>query len=116
MPRCRSGIPSEREGSVGPLPMKELGGRTVLTDGHTRAFAAWQQGRTHIQADWDEDELDWAAYRVCVAWCVEAGVRTVADLARRVVGPDEYDLLWLQRCAWMQRALAERRASEMRGA
>ncbi len=97
-----------------PLPVKELAGRIVLTDGHTRAFAAWQAGRSQVEVYWDEDELDWTAYEVCVAWCEEAGIRAVADLAGRVVAPDQYQVVWLQRCAGMQRALEAERASEQR--
>jgi len=95
-----------------PLPVKKLAGRVVLTDGHTRAFAAWQAGRSEIGVYWDPDELDWEAYEICVTWCEAAGIRTVADLAGRVVPPEEYDVVWLQRCARMQRALAEKRAGE----
>jgi hypothetical protein len=95
-----------------PLPVKELGGRVVLTDGHTRAFAAWQAGRAEIEVYWDPDDLDWQAYQICVAWCEEEGIRTVADLAGRIVSPQEYEVVWLQRCARMQRALAEKQASE----
>jgi hypothetical protein len=101
-------------GSLAPLPVKRLGGRVVLTDGHTRALVAWQAGRTHIEVYWDRDELDWEAYEICVAWCDEAGIRTAADLASRVVTPEVYEMAWLQRCARMQRALAERRRSEQR--
>jgi hypothetical protein len=97
-------------GSPGPLPVKRLAGRVVLTDGHTRALAAWQAGRSEIEVYWDQDALDWAAYELCVAWCDEAGIRTVADLAGRVVAPEEYKVVWLQRCARMQRALEEGRA------
>jgi hypothetical protein len=97
-------------GPLGPLPVKRLAGRVVLTDGHTRALAAWQAGRSEIEVYWDRDELDWAAYEICVAWCDEAGLRTVADLALRVVAPEEHKVIWLQRCSRMQRALEEGRA------
>jgi hypothetical protein len=96
-------------GPLEPLPVRRLAGRVVLTDGHTRALAAWLGRRSEIEVYWDEDELDWEAYEICVAWCVEAGVRTVADLAGRVVSPEEYEVAWLQRCAQMQRGLEEGR-------
>ena len=99
-------------GLLEPLPVSRLAGRVVLTDGHTRALAAWQAGRSTIEVYWDQDELDWEAYEICVAWCDEAGIRTVADLAGRVVPPAEYEVLWLERCSRMQRALAERRGSK----
>jgi hypothetical protein len=107
----RAKLARVREGasSLEPLPVKRLAGRVVLTDGHTRALAAWLEGRSEIQVYWDQDALDWEAYGICVAWCDEAGVRTVADLAGRVVSPEEYEVAWLQRCAQMQRGLEEGR-------
>jgi hypothetical protein len=95
-----------------PLPVKRLSGRVVLTDGHTRALAAWQAGRREIEVYWDPDELDWEAYEICVDWCLEAGIRSVAGLAGRVVPPAEYEIVWLERCARMQQALAQGRTSE----
>ena len=95
-----------------PLPVKQLAGRVVLTDGHTRAFAAWQAGRPEIEVYWDPDELDWEAYEICVTWCEAEGIRSVADLAGRVVPPEAYEVIWLQRCAHMQQALADKSASE----
>ncbi len=66
--------------SLEPVPVKRLGGRIVLTDGHTRALAALLSGLTEIRAFWDPDDLDWEAYAICVEWCREEGVRTIADL------------------------------------
>lgn len=106
----------EEPGLLESLPVRRLAGRVVLTDGHTRALAAWQAGRHRIEVYWDQDELDWEAHEICVAWCDEAGIRTVADLADRVVSPGEYEVVWLQRCARMQQALAERRGSKERRA
>jgi hypothetical protein len=92
-----------------PLPVYRLNGRTVLTDGHTRACAAYQGGLREVRVYWDRDELDWEAYAICVRWCEEAGVRSVADLAGRVVDAAAYQRLWLDRCAAMHRALAAQR-------
>ncbi len=54
---------------------------------------------------WDEDDLDWAAYRICVDWCLEQGIRTVMDLEGRLLVPEAYDVLWLGRCAAMRKGL-----------
>ncbi|MGC9336201.1 MAG: hypothetical protein ACP5JJ_18820, partial [Anaerolineae bacterium] len=97
---------------LAPLPVKRLGGRVVLTDGHTRAFVAWQSGRTEVEVEWDRDELDWEAYELCVAWCEAEGIHKVADLAHRIVPPEEYAVVWLERCARMQRQLAAERAGK----
>ena len=94
---------------VHPVPVKQLGGDLVLTDGHTRVFAAWQAGETEVTAIWETDELDWEAYGICVAWCRADGIRSVADLAERVVEGKEFERLWLDRCRAMHRELAARR-------
>ena len=85
-----------------PLPVKESNGRIIFTDGHTRAFAAFLHGISEIVVYWDEDELDWEAYEICVGWCDEVGIRNIADLSDRVVGPGEYEQLWYARCQTMR--------------
>lgn len=98
-----------------PIPVKVLDGRTVATDGHTRAYAANRCGFDQVPVIWDEDDLDWEAYRICVDWCLEQGIRTVMDLEGRLLVPEEYDVLWLGRCAAMQEGLAARRAGRPNG-
>lgn len=95
--------------SLAPIPVKELAGKVICTDGHTRALAAQLGGLVEVRAFWDEDELDWAAYEICVGWCEEEGIHTIADLKNRIVSPTEYERLWLGRCGEMQQQLAVRR-------
>ncbi len=92
-----------------PIPIKQLNARVIYTDGHTRAFAAYRQGFTEIPVVWDEDDLDWEAYQICVDWCLDEGIRTIADLEGRVIAPEPYEALWHDRCQVMQDALALRR-------
>jgi hypothetical protein len=108
-------LDSQGLGSLEPLPIKELDGRIVLTDGHTRAFAAFLRGLVEVPVSWDEDELDWEAYRICVVWCQEAGVLNVVDLADRILGPEDYELLWHERCRQMQQELASWRQAGQEG-
>ncbi len=96
---------------VQPVPVKKLQDRVVLTDGHTRALAAVLSGLAEIRVFWDEDDLDWEAYDICVAWCREEGIRTVADLRDRVVSAEVYQEVWLERCRAMHAELEERRRS-----
>ncbi len=84
-----------------PVPIKRLNGRVIYTDGHTRAFAAYQRGFTEIPIVWDKDELDWEAYQICVEWCMKAGIYTVMDLQNRVIPPEAYEYLWIERCRAM---------------
>ena len=97
--------------NIPPIPVKDLDERWVITDGHTRAFAAYLAGNSRLPVYLDEDELDWEAYRICVRWCREAGIESVADLQDRVISPERYKLLWLDRCLQMQNRLAVKRKS-----
>lgn len=93
-----------------PVPIRRMGGRLVLTDGHTRAVAAHRTGARVIACVWDTDDLDREAYEICVRWCREEGVLTIADLSRRVVPAADYERLWLDRCRAMHEWVARRRA------
>lgn len=95
--------------STEPIPIKKLNGEIIFTDGHTRAFYAYQKGLTEIEVYWDEDELDWEAYQICVDWCRDAGIFTIADLENRIVNQQDYEKMWYDRCRKMQKVLAEGR-------
>lgn len=81
-----------------PIPVKELAGRLLMTDGHTRAMAALLQGIRSVPCIWDTDALDWAAYAADISMCAEEGITSVEALARRIVSAREYELLWHRRC------------------
>jgi len=95
--------------SLEPIPIKYLDGYVIFTDGHTRALVAFLSGQSEIVAYWDEDELDWEVYSICVDWCREEGIYTIADLIDRVIPPNEYENLWYDRCQAMQKGLEEKR-------
>lgn len=94
---------------VDPLPVRRFGPRIVLTDGHTRALAAYLSGISEIRAFWDEDDMDWEAYEICIGWCAGEGIRTIADLGDRLIGPEEYEALWYRRCRELLEELKRRR-------
>jgi len=84
-----------------PLPVFAFDGERSLTDGHTRAFVAHLTGADELRVVPDPDlpeNHDVALYRECIAWCEAAGVESVADLSGRVLGPDEYERRWIERC------------------
>lgn len=89
--------PSDR-GNFDPIPLKKLDGRLVMTDGHTRAVAAYLSGWDAIPAYMDTDELDMNAYATDVSWCVSAGINSPADLSERIVSHIDYERLWRKRC------------------
>ncbi len=51
------------------------GDRSMLTDGHTRAFAAFLAGHDTLVVVEDSDwkTMDQHLYDACVSWCIEAG-------------------------------------------
>jgi len=84
--------------TIPPIPIKKIDKDIILTDGHTRAFAAYQAGIEKIKVCWDSDELDWYSYKICVNWCKEEGINSIADLEGRIVKPSDFDILWIKRC------------------
>lgn len=97
---------------ITPIPVKELGGLQVMTDGHTRALAAYLAGLSTVPTFADLDDLDWEAYQICVAWCHAEDIVSIADLVDRVVTSEDYERLWYDRCRAMQAALAKKRGQE----
>jgi hypothetical protein len=91
--------------TIEPIPIKKLGSRIIFVDGHTRAFAAFLRGFPMIPVYWEDEELDWEAYAICVEWCKKEGIRTIADLKDRVVSQKDYEILWYRRCEEMQQDL-----------
>ncbi len=85
-----------------PIPIKELNGNIIFTDGHTRAWVAYEAGLTEVPVVLDEDDLDWELYQKCVDACLERGVRTVANLKDRVLLPEDYVIKWDDWCDELQ--------------
>jgi hypothetical protein len=95
--------------SVKPIPVKKIGSQVVLVDGHTRAFAAFLLGLSNVPVYWEDEELDWEEYEICVEWCKEEGINTISDLKNRIVSDKDYQVLWLDRCGRMQKDLEAKR-------
>ncbi|MFO7835497.1 MAG: hypothetical protein R6V83_02490 [Candidatus Thorarchaeota archaeon] len=93
-----------------PIPVKRLDDDIVATDGHTRGLAWFLNGHLDLPLIWEDEELDWEAYRICVQWCKDEGISSMADLKTRIVPHDEYEEIWLDRCRVMQGELAEKRS------
>ena len=99
--------------SIEPIPVKKLGRYVIFVDGHTRAFAAFQNGLSEVTVYWEDEELDWDAYRICVEWCEKEGIHTIADLQNRIISQQDYDVLWLERCTKMQEDLKAKRKQQV---
>lgn len=80
------------------LPVRTLGGVTFLTDGHTRALAAYMTGAREIDVFEDRDPLDWVSYAHCVSAVRASGVGSVADLVDRLVPEEVFEEEWVAWC------------------
>lgn len=83
---------------IEPIPVKKLAGRLLMTDGHTRAAAAFLAGLDTLPCVWDTDDMDWAAYAADINLCAEEGITSIETLAGRIVSAEDYDVLWRGRC------------------
>lgn len=92
-----------------PIPIKEIDGDLVSTDGHTRAVAWLLSGNEYVDVEWEDEDLDWDAYRICVQWCKAKGITTIVDLKQRVISHENYEVLWYGRCKQMQEDLDRKR-------
>ncbi len=93
-----------------PIPIKKLGDDIIYTDGHTRAFLAYQNGEKEISVEWDDDDLDWEMYAVCVQWCKDEAIYTIGDLQKRVVPHKKYEVVWYKRCDTLHAEIAQKKA------
>ncbi len=104
-----SAFESGNEASLAPIPIKEIDGKLVATDGHTRLLAWLLHGYEEVVCEWEDTEMDWEEYRVCMQWCREEGIQTVADLKNRITNPNDYEVLWLERCRSMEQQFKTKR-------
>ncbi|MBQ8369037.1 MAG: hypothetical protein IJY35_03550 [Clostridia bacterium] len=87
-----------------PLPVRDFGNsRLTLTDGHTRALAAYRAGMTHVPVEYDNDPLvtgepGESLYREDIRWCERFGITDISALDDRVVSGEDYIRLWHRRC------------------
>lgn len=94
-----------------PVPVRVLCGEVIFTDGHTRAFAAYQAGLERIPLVWDDTHQDWEAYRLCVAACRQRGIRQIAHLGDRILPMEEYRQRWNGWCDVLFEVLELQRAT-----
>lgn len=99
---ARSWFDSGDRMSMDPIPVKELDGRIVMTDGHTRAVLAYLSGWENVPVYWETYELSWNAYRLDIKWCDEESIHSPIDLAERIVPHKDYERLWRKRCMEME--------------
>ena len=49
-------FPPETESAIPPIPVKQINGEIIYTDGHTRAFLLWSRGFQRIIVYWDAND------------------------------------------------------------
>lgn len=81
-------------------------GNLHITDGHTRAYVAWQHGIEKIPYVYDEDEivtceLGQIQYQEDIVWCDRFGLQHISALKDRILSEDDYEDLWRGRCGKM---------------
>ncbi|WP_231190341.1 hypothetical protein [Haladaptatus sp. DYF46] len=84
-----------------PLPIAEYDGKLYLLDGHARAFVAYLGGIKQVRVTQEQSILeqeDKQMYQECFTWCADAELRTISDLSGRILNPDAYQKLWIDRC------------------
>ncbi|MFX0003380.1 MAG: hypothetical protein ACFE9C_08820 [Candidatus Hodarchaeota archaeon] len=91
------------------IPIKKIGQEIFYTDGHTRALAIYQAGFKEIPVIWEDEELDWEMYEICIKWCKDAGIYSIADLGDKIIEQKDYEILWYKRCDDLHKKLALKR-------
>ena len=102
-------IGTENNYQYDPIPIKRINDNIIFVDGHTRAFALYKLGIREIIVEWEPEEWDWEAYQICVDWCVESNIKSIADLDNRIINGADYESLWHDRCRNMQSQLEIKR-------
>lgn len=89
-----------------PVLVTEIDGELSLIDGHSRAFAAFENGATQIEAlvqELAQIEGSGALYAHIHREGPEQGIRSIADLDGRVVDAETHKRLWVGYCtAWLK--------------
>ena len=103
-----------RHGDMGILPpilVTYIDGEPSLIDGLARTYAAFEMGRSDINAvvkNIEDIEGSRALYEHIHREGPNHGIRTVADLGDRIVVPEEHECLWIGYCTkWVEEHDAE---------
>ncbi|NHJ86097.1 MAG: hypothetical protein FK734_11595 [Asgard group archaeon] len=95
--------------NIDSIPVKKLNDEIIFVDGHTRALALFFAGFNEIDVYWEDEDLDWEMYTVCVEWCKNEKIFSIKDLASRVIDHEKYEILWYKRCEEMQEEIIKKR-------
>lgn len=93
-----------------PIPVKNIGGKFVFTDGHTKALAILQKGKNEIKVCFDEENIDLELYEKCIELCVSNKILDISSLNDRIVDCEKYEELWYKKCADLHEEIQKARA------
>jgi len=104
--RIREAWKNGRQHALPPVLVSKIDGRLALIDGHSRAYAAYENGVKRIEADvvrLEDIEGSSDLYRYIHRHGPDRGVLTIADLSVRIVSPEEHRALWIDWCTeWLE--------------
>jgi len=104
--RVRAAWENGKQNELPPVLVTEIDGELSLIDGHSRAYAAFERGESHIGANICELEAiegSSALYKHIHREGSKRGIQTIADLQGRILPLEEYRRLWTGYCNnWLE--------------
>ena len=104
--RVREAWQRDEQDELPPVLVTTIDCELSLIDSHSRAYAAFEQGQTHIEAfvsDLAQIEGSARLYRHIHDAGPLLGVAALADLEDRIVEPAEHERLWIGYCSqWLE--------------
>lgn len=94
---------SSKPETLGIMLVRRIDDDIVLTDGHTRAYTAFQLGLDKVAVSWDRDKGDITEYELAVDHVRSKGVRTIADCI--VLSHERYEQKWYVFCKQIRKDL-----------
>jgi hypothetical protein len=99
--RVRAAWENGEQDELPPVLVTEIDGVLSLIDGHSRAYAAFERGETHITAEFHKLETiegSGALYKHIHCEGPKLGISTIANLGNRILPPEEHRRLWIGYC------------------
>ena len=104
--RVRSAWHHGKQSLLPPVLVTLIDGELSLIDGHSRTYAAYENGASGITAVFEnihEIPGSTALYEYIHRAGPDHGIMTIADLKNRILDPPEYERLWIGWCnAWTE--------------
>lgn len=87
-----------------PLSVHDFGNNAyTITDGHTRAYVAYQSGISYLPVQYDNNDLvvgevGQILYKADIEWCQRFQLSHIKRLENRILDNSSYQKLWIGRC------------------